>query len=132
MLIKKSGLILLVIGVVAAVVVYNYVFYGGKRNVATEEAVYSLSTSDLVNEFNADTPKANAKYNNKTITIVGDATVVSATEIKLDDQVICSFQTATLPVVANQKTTIKGRFVGYDELFGEFKFDQCTLLKTDN
>ena len=32
MLIKKSGLILLVIGVVAAVVVYNYVFYGGKQH----------------------------------------------------------------------------------------------------
>ena len=132
MLIKKSVLILLGLGCIAALAGYYYVFYGGERNIANEEAVYMLSTSDLAHEFAADTPKANAKYNNKTITIVGVATVVSPTEIKLDDQVICSFQTATLPVVANKKTTIKGRFLGYDELFGEFKFDQCTLVKTDN
>ena len=129
MLIKKSVLILVGLGCIAALAGYYYVFYGGERNIANEEAVYMLSTSDLANEFNTDTQKANAKYNNKTITIVGVATVVSATEIKLDDQVICSFQTATTRVIANQKTTIKGRFVGYDELFGEFKFDQCTASK---
>jgi len=132
MLTKKRVLIGLVLLLAAAATGYYYVFYGGERNIANEEAVYTLSTSDLANEFAADTPKANAKYNNKTISISGIAVVVSPTEIKLDDQVICSFQTATLPVVANKKTTIKGRFVGYDELFGEFKFDQCTLLKTDN
>ncbi|MCX6184877.1 MAG: hypothetical protein NTX74_07525 [Flavobacterium sp.] len=132
MLIKKSFLILVGLGCIAALAGYYYVFHAGERNAANEEAVYTLSTAELVNEFNTDTQKANAKYNNKTITIIGVATVVSATEIKLDDQVICSFQTATTRVIANQKTTIKGRFVGYDELFGEFKFDQCTLLKTDN
>jgi hypothetical protein len=127
MLSKKRVLIGLVLLLVAATAGYYYVFYGGERNIANEEAVYTLSTSDLANEFAADTPKANAKYNNKTISISGIAVVVSPTEIKLDDRVICSFQTALPPNVANQKITIKGRFVGYDELFGEFKFDQCTL-----
>jgi hypothetical protein len=127
MLSKKRVLIGLVLLLVAAVAGYYYVFYGGERNIANEEAVYTLSTADLANEFAADTPKANAKYNNKTISISGIAVVVSPTEIKLDDRVICSFQTALSSNVANQKITIKGRFVGYDELFGEFKFDQCTL-----
>lgn len=127
MLTKKRVIIGVVLLLAAAAAGYYYVFYGGERNIANEEAVYTLSTSDLANEFAADTPKANAKYNNKTIRISGLAVVVSPTEIKLDDRVICSFQTASPPVVANQKITIKGRFVGYDELFGEFKFDQCTL-----
>jgi hypothetical protein len=127
MLTKKRVLIGLVLLLAAGAAGYYYVFYGGERNIANEEAVYTLSTADLANEFAADTPKANAKYNNKTISISGIAVVVSPTEIKLDDRVICSFQTALPPNVANQNITIKGRFVGYDELFGEFKFDQCTL-----
>jgi hypothetical protein len=127
MLTKKRILLLVILVVMVAAVGYYYVFYGGSRDVAREDSVYSVTTAELTQEFTADAQKANAKYNNKTISIRGIATASAPTEIKIDEVVSCSFKTAAPQVPANQKTTIKGRFVGYDELFGEFKFDQCTL-----
>ncbi len=126
---KKSKIIaaLLVTAVLFGVGMYSYVFYGGTRDVASEESEFNVSTANLTKEFTANAQKANAKYSNKTITICGVATSCSSCEVKIDEVVSCSFKTPAPKVPANQKTAIKGRFVGYDELFGEFKFDQCTL-----
>lgn len=129
---KKRILLLVILIVVAAAAGYYYVFYGGARDVATEESVYTVTTAELTQEFTADAQKANAKYNNKTINICGMATASAPTEIKIDEVVSCSFTSAAPQIPANQKTTIKGRFVGYDELFGEFKLDQCTLTIPNN
>jgi hypothetical protein len=126
---KKTKIIaaLVLVAVLSGVGVYSYVFYGGARDVASEESAFKVSTADLTKEFTANAQKANAKYSNKTITICGLATSCSPNEVKIDEVVSCSFKTPAPKVPANQKTIIKGRFVGYDELFGEFKFDQCTL-----
>jgi hypothetical protein len=131
---KKTKIIaaLLLVAVLSGIGVYSYVFYGGARDVATEESVYTVTTAELTQEFTADAQKANAKYNNKTINICGMATASALTEIKIDEVVSCSFTSAAPQIPANQKTTIKGRFVGYDELFGEFKLDQCTLTIPNN
>ena len=126
---KKTKIIaaLILVAVLSGIGVYSYVFYGGARDVSSEESEYTVSAAELTKEFTADAQKAQIKYNNKTISISGVATSSSPTEIKIDELVSCNFKTAAPQVPANQKITIKVRFVGYDELFGEFNFDQCTL-----
>ena len=32
-------------------------------------------------------------------------------------------------IKTSKKVTIKGRFVGYDDLFGELKMDQCLIIE---
>ncbi len=131
MLTKKKWVFALVIVLIASASSLLYVFYGGGRNVATEESAYVIRTTDLAKEFAADAQKAQKKYNNKTISIQGTTQSSSATEIVLDQGVICTFSAAVPPINTAQKITIKGRFAGYDELLAEFKFDQCVVLSTN-
>jgi len=41
--------------------------------------------------------------------------------------VFCGLDSLTGSNQLNKTITIKGRCIGYDELFGEVKLDQCTL-----
>ena len=125
---KKKWVFALVIVLIASAAGLLYVFYGGERNVATEESAYVIRTTDLAKEFAADAQKAQEKYNNKTISIQGTTQSSSATEIVLDQGVICTFSAAVPQTNTTQKITIKGRFAGYDELLAEFKFDNCVVL----
>lgn len=128
---KKKWVFALVIVLIASAAGLLYVFYGGGRNVAIEESAYVIRTTDLAKEFAADAQKAQKKYNNKTISIQGTTQSSSATEIVLDQGVICAFSAAVPPINTAQKITIKGRFAGYDELLAEFKFDNCVVLSTN-
>lgn len=127
----KKWVVVLAILVIASAAVMLYVFYGGERNVETEESVYAIHTTDLAKEFASDAQKAQEKYNNKTISIHGITQSSSATEIVLDQGVICSFSSATPQINTGQNITIKGRFAGYDDLLAEFKFDNCVVLSTN-
>lgn len=131
MLTKKKWVFALVIVLIASASSLLYVFYGGGRNVAAEESVYVIRTTDLAKEFAADAQKAQEKYNNKTISIQGTTQSSSAKEIVLDQGVICTFSAVVSPINTAQKITIKGRFAGYDELLAEFKFDNCVVLSTN-
>jgi uncharacterized protein (UPF0333 family) len=126
----KKWVVVIAILVIASVAAMLYVFYGGERNVETEESVYAIHTTDLAKEFAADAQKAQEKYNNKTISIQGITQSSSSTEIVLDQGVICSFSAATPQTNTGQNITIKGRFAGYDDLLAEFKFDNCVVLST--
>jgi nucleoside recognition membrane protein YjiH len=126
----KKWVVVIAILVIASVAAMLYVFYGGERNVETEESVYAIHTTDLAKEFAADAQKAQEKYNNKTISIQGITQSSSATEIVLDQGVICSFSAAAPQTNTGQNITIKGRFAGYDDLLAEFKFDNCMVLST--
>ncbi|QYJ68739.1 OB-fold putative lipoprotein [Flavobacterium litorale] len=109
---------------VALLLVYMYV-YKGARDIATEEAVYTLSAEQLVTDYEADMQAANTKYLNKTIAVAGTVTQVADSILTIDSAVFCTFSNKQ-NIAADEKVTIKGRCIGYDEIFGEVKLDQCT------
>jgi len=41
----------------------------------------------------------------------------------------CSFESAIQGINANEQITIKGRCIGYDDLFEIVKLDQSTIIK---
>lgn len=126
---KKKGYIvigcLLAICITGAVVWYGYL-YKDARNISTETAAYTVSAEALTGEYRAAQQKADAKYLNKTVAITGVVTAVKDSVVTLNDKVFCSFgKKADQP--EGKQITVKGRCIGYDELFEEVKLDQCTL-----
>lgn len=110
---------------------YYYIFYGGARNLATEEAVYTVSSKNIVNEFNSNIEKSNAKYLEKAIAIKGVVSAVTAKQIILDNTIICDLKEINSAIKKGQDLTLKGRFVGYDDLMEELKLDQCSVINND-
>lgn len=126
---KKIVLIITVLIVAIAVGLYFYM-YQNHRDIATEEASFSLTVAGLEAEFIANDAQANQKYLDKTIEVKGKITSVDAAEkaIVVDEKMFATYETPpTKTPVVGQEVIVKGRFIGYDDLLGEFKLDQITL-----
>ena len=111
--------------VILAFAIYNYIMHGGERNLANEETVCTTCSKNISEEFTANTDEANKKYLDKAIAISGIVTNVTGKEIVLDNSIICNLKDVDATIKKNQKVTLKGRVVGYDDLMGEIKLDQC-------
>lgn len=128
---KKKLLILGTISLLcfASFYIYNNVLYKEARNIEHEEATFLLSSSNLIEQYKLDIPKSDAKYLNRTIEIEGKITEISSSTITLDGGVFCSFDKIPTVRKNNTKVRIKGRCIGFDEMFNEVKLDQCIILE---
>jgi len=104
---------------------YNYVMYGGARNLSSEETAFTVSSKSIANEFASNIEMSNKKYLEKAIAIKGTITKITGTEVIIDNSIICNLKDFDSSIMKNQVVTLKGRVVGYDDLMGELKLDQC-------
>ena len=129
---KKTKIVafLLVILLVASFT-WLYVFYGGERDLATEESEFTLSSKVITGEFASDVAKATLKYSDKAIVISGKVTAVSDSTVTIDNTIICNFKIPDDSIKNEQSISVKGRLVGFDDLLGELKLDQCSVNKNN-
>jgi hypothetical protein len=86
-----------------------------------------LNSTDLVNEFAINPSASEKKYLNKTIEVMGSITELNGQDLTLDNKIFCQFN-SKIEVDTSKKVSIKGRFIGYDELLDQIKIDQCSIL----
>lgn len=128
---KKSKVILILFGLflVFGIMVYNYIMHGGERDLTSEKTAFTTSATSLLDEFTANGTVADAKYLEKAIVVSGTITAVTPNEVTIDNVIVCGLKTAEATFQNNQKVTVKGRVVGFDDLMGEVKLDQCFITK---
>ena len=123
---KKSRIIIsLVIISLLGFFTYEYVMHGGARDLSTEKAEFTLSSKAILEEFTTNQELSNKKYLEKAVAIKGTITDVNSTQIIVDNAIICILKNPNTTLVKNQTVTVKGRVVGFDDLMGELKLDQC-------
>lgn len=124
---KKFKIILFSIALVGifAFTGYNYIMHGGARNLSSEEAEYTVTSKSIASEFANNIEAANKKYLEKAIIIKGTVTIITDKEIIIDNTIICDLKDVDTSIQKDQMITLKGRVVGYDDLMGELKIDQC-------
>lgn len=115
------ALILLTFGAYFA---YNYI-YQDHRDIKAEEAKVDVSASELVQFFKDN---ESPEVVNSTVQVSGVITEIDTHTITIDNNVQCSFDAALEGVNINEKITIKGRCIGYDDLFEIVKLDQSTII----
>ena len=108
---------------------YNYLMHGGERNLENEDAAFIVSSEQITKEFTTNINQANKKYLEKAIAIQGVVTDIIENQIIIGNSVVCTFEKPTNSIHKNQIITVKGRVVGYDDLMGELKLDQCFINK---
>jgi hypothetical protein len=128
---KKKTLFYLLLFAVLVFICYKYI-YKEHRDVKTEEASFSISTAVLIRDFNKDEIAANKMYLDKIIAVSGNISSIdlSSNSLIIDEKFFVIFSNE-IPLELQKGTNIivKGRFIGYDELFDEFKMDQCLIIK---
>ena len=113
----------------AIVVLYFYV-YQSHRDIDAEQATFETSVSELSQRFINNPDSSTVTYADQTISIYGNVTALDLKQntITLDNKLIA---TTSKEEINRAKTgelvKLKGRFIGYDELFNELRMDQCTI-----
>lgn len=126
---KKIALGLLLLAIIASVGVYFYM-YQAHRDIANEASVYSLTVTELSQQYTTDVAASDKKYLDQTIEVSGVITSVDAFNhsIVLNEKLSAVFKDSILPKLSIQSTIkIKGRFIGFDDLIEELNMDQVSV-----
>lgn len=128
---KKKSLkitaVLLLIVISGLLYGYYGFLYKGSRDIGNEQSAYTLNAGKMADEYAANMKNADAKYLNHAIEVKGRITEVKDSVMILDERIVCGFDTKPAGIEKDKIVTIKGRCIGFDELFGEVKLDQCTI-----
>jgi hypothetical protein len=126
---KKTAIVAAVLLLMVSAGVYFYygILFKEARNIESEAPDFSLTAKKLLEDYNEDPKNADSIYLNKTIEITGLVTKETDSSLILENSVFCLFKEKLKDKMINNKTTIKGKCIGYDELFMEVKIDQCSV-----
>ena len=121
----KILFVLLVLFAIGGIAAYNYV-YQDHRNISSENSIVQIGGGELRERF---MNKDGKNLLNQTITVSGKVTKTENSAITLDESVYASFPKDNKMPAVNEMVSVKGRCIGYDELFEIVKLDQCSLIK---
>lgn len=124
---KKKILIVFIIVLLFAFAGYQYI-YKNHRDISSEEASFKITLADLKVDFEKNDSIANAKYLDRTIAIYGEVTSLdlSTNEIVIDSNLSAKVK-GKISAKKGDKITVKGRFIGYDDLLEEYKMDESII-----
>lgn len=106
---------------------YNYL-YQDHRDIQTEEAITKVAANELQEIFSK---QPSHEYLNKTIIVTGIISEKDDSQIILNGKVQCALLETTSDLKLGSLVNIKGRCLGYDELFEIVKLDQCSLQTSE-
>lgn len=123
----KKIIILLLVLIVGVFAAYKYLYHE-HRDIAKEEATFSVTVKQLLQEFTENETKANSKYLDQSIVVKGKITNVdtAAKTIVLDEKVFVLLNELT-NVQSGAEVSVQGRLIGYDSLLEEIKLDQAQI-----
>lgn len=123
------GLVILLLLVSGGSYLYYGVLFKTSRNIESEEPIFTISAERLIQDYKTNQKKANSKYLNKTIQIEGIVSSETDSTLVLHNTVFCLLSHPQKNKLIKKNVVIKGKCIGYDELFEEVKLDQCTIIK---
>lgn len=125
---KKKLFYILLLLIVVIFGIYKYM-YKSHRDIASEEAAFSKTVSEVFQAFKTNDSLANKTYLDKTISVKGKITNIDLANkiITVDEKLSARFTDKISDNVKLQDSiTLKGRLVGFDDLLEEIQMDQCT------
>ena len=126
--IKKYFLLLIILLAIAVYFVWNK----PHKDYSTMRTDITISSLNFINEFKANSTLATEKYLNQIIFVSGNTTDKLTKSVVLDNGIVCTLDSSSLKALRliqiNNEISIKGRFVGFDDLFEEIRLDHCFIM----
>lgn len=123
---KKSKVIIFILlaGIAVVFGVYKYLMQP-PESIESKKVDITIRSEDFVAEIQKDF----SVYEDKIVVLTGSISSIEGTSIILDNQIYCQFKddVSEMTFEENQKITIKGHVLGYDDLLEEVKLDECII-----
>lgn len=127
---KTKGLIATALLFVIAFLTYNYL-YQDHRNILKENASFNISSTELSLQFNSNSEIATKKFINTVIEFQGTISKLAKEFIIIQPNIFCMLDSNLSSTNLNLGDTLilKGRCIGFDDLFMEVKMDNVSFTK---
>ena len=102
---------------------FYYYAYKDHRDITAEGAVYT----DTAVAFKDSIVQNNEAFLNQTVAVSGVVTSIDDNTLALDYALVAQFENRPA-VQLNQQLILKGRCIGYDDLFEVAVLDQSTIM----
>ena len=120
---KRKNFLIIIVLILALAAYFGYRYlYHSHRNIQQEAPMASMPVADIQELFKAG--KADSLMN-KAVIVFGIVSELEGKSLTLEGGVFCSFDEMPTGLSLQQQITVKGRCVGYDDLFEIVKLDQC-------
>ena len=128
---KRTLIISSFVIIIAAVAVVYYLFNKPHRDVTQEDHRHEILATTLIADYHKSVEEANTKYLDHVILVGGEVTAIDSVSITLAPGVFCHMHEdeSTEGVSLGDFVDLKGRVVGYDDLFDEIRMDFCHFEK---
>lgn len=121
---KKVAIVILIL-IVFGGLGYNYIFRA-PQNISKASSEFTVDANQFSKEFTDNLIIAEKRYLNKIFTVEGIITDIEDRALTLNNSVYCKFD-LVIQLNKNEKIKVKGKCIGYDELFEVIKLDQCIV-----
>lgn len=126
----KRALPLLLAAAVAAAVVVHSMYNKPHKDYAQAEVAQTWTAFDLVQQFTAHPQEMQAQWQGQVVAVVGEVGSSSPQGVVLTPGVVVHYAEGEGPADApTGSVTLKGRLVGFDDLFGEVRIDQASWME---
>ena len=102
------------------------------KNYSNTRPKITIDSSNFINEFKANSTLATKKYLNQIILVNGNITDKLTKSIVIDNGIVCTLDSSSFKALGliqiNNEVSIKGRFLGFDDLFEEIRLDHCFIM----
>ena len=127
-LIKKYSPLIFIVLLIIVYAVWNK----PHKNYSNTKPNITIDSSNFINEFKTNSTLATEKYLNQIILVNGNVTDRLTKSVVLNNGIVCTLDSSSLkalePIQINNDVSIKGRFVGFDDLFEEIRLDHCFIM----
>ena len=127
-LIKKYSPLIFIVLLIIVYAVWNK----PHKNYSNTKPNITIDSSNFINEFKTNSTSATEKYLNQIILVNGNVTDRLTKSVVLNNGIVCTLDSSSLkalePIQINNDVSIKGRFVGFDDLFEEIRLDHCFIM----
>jgi hypothetical protein len=128
---KTKNFIFLTLAFIIAtgIVLLSYI-HKEHRTIRTEKVDTNTTAIVFYSAFIKDKAAFNAIYLDKAIELEGLITAIASNRIVLDQKIAVTLESDLMTLNINKKITIKGRYVGFDDLLEYLKIDQATVISS--
>ena len=117
---------------VTVIAVVYYTYNKPHRDFNKSPIQFKIESKKLISVYQNNSKEANSKYLDKIILITGVITDFEKDIIILDNGIVCTLDSSQKiddQIYTGSEIAIKGRCIGYDDLFEEVRVDHSFIIK---
>ena len=131
----KNKITLITISLLFFIAFFGTVFFTYNKphkDFSAAQADITLEAAKLYEHYQNDLSDANLKFLDKVLLLNGPVTELNSNLVIIGGNIVCSLDSSYVldtGIKLDDKIFVKGRCIGYDDLFEEVRIDHCFIMQ---